>query len=152
MIYSLPLSLTASLLPCLSASLPTSLLSYLRPCLRPSLPAPPSLPPSLHLSHSLSLSLPPILPPLSLRHTISVPFSLFFPTVLCSSTPLFLHVIARHSFLTHSFMLIKSHMDSVMTICTYSHERRRYLCYTKQLSGWARITESVLLSDCCFSA
>ena len=24
-------------------------------------------------------------------------------------------------------------MDSVMAICTYLHERRRYLCHTKQL-------------------
>ncbi|KAK2174174.1 hypothetical protein NP493_820g01045 [Ridgeia piscesae] len=111
----------------------------------------PSLP--LSISLSLTLSLPPILLPLPLRHTISTPFTLFFPTLLCSSTPLFLDVIARHSFLTHSFILVKSHMDSVMTICTYSHERRSYLCYTKQLSGWATITESVLLSDCinCYS-
>ncbi|KAK2173335.1 hypothetical protein NP493_884g04006 [Ridgeia piscesae] len=58
--------------------------------------SPPSLPPSI--PSSLSLPLPPILPPLSLHHTISIPFSLFFPTLLCSSTPLFLHVFARHSF------------------------------------------------------
>ena len=96
-----------------------SLSSYLHPFLPPSLPPslpltpsssdPPSsvssipsyLPSSLPLS--LSLPLPPILPPLSLRHTISIPFSLFFPTLLCSSTPLFLHVFARHSFFgTHS--------------------------------------------------
>ncbi|KAK2173443.1 hypothetical protein NP493_873g00011 [Ridgeia piscesae] len=59
------------------ASLPTSIPSYLLP----------------------SLSLPPILPPLSRRNTISIPFSLFFPTFLCSSTPLFLQVFALHSFL-----------------------------------------------------
>ncbi|KAK2172993.1 hypothetical protein NP493_913g02072 [Ridgeia piscesae] len=58
----------------------------------PSLPPPslpPSLLPSLHLS--ISLPLPPILPHLSLRHTISIPFSLFFPNLLCLSTSLFLH-------------------------------------------------------------
>ncbi|KAK2159499.1 hypothetical protein NP493_1714g00001 [Ridgeia piscesae] len=50
-------------------------------------PPPPSLPPPL----------PPLLfPPLSLRHTISIPFSLFFfPLFFCSSTPPFLHVFAR---------------------------------------------------------
>ncbi|KAK2161378.1 hypothetical protein NP493_1588g00050 [Ridgeia piscesae] len=101
-----------------SPSLPTSLPSF--------------LPPSLPLS--LSLPLPPILPPLSLRHTIYIPFSLFFPTLLCTSTPLFLHVFARHSFCcTHSLILVKAHMDSVMAICTYLHERRSYLCHTKQL-------------------
>ena len=90
------------------------------------------LPPSLPLS--LSLHLLPILPPLSLRHTISIQFSLFFPTRLCTSTPLFRHVFARHSFLcTHSLILIKAHMDSVMASCTYLHERRSYLCHTKQL-------------------
>ena len=109
--YSLPLSLSPP-------SLPTSTSSYL-PSFRPP---------------SLSLPLPLILPHLSLRHTISIPFSLFFPTLLCSSTPLFLHVFARHSlFGTHSLILIKAHMDSVMAICTYLHERRSYLCHTKQL-------------------
>ena len=73
--YSLPLSLSPP-------SLPTSIPSY--------------LPSFLPLSFSLPLI--PILPPLSLRHTISIPFSLFFPTLLCSSSPLFLHVFARHSF------------------------------------------------------
>ena len=108
--YSLPLSLSPP-------SLPTSIPSY--------------LPASLSLS--LSLPLPPILPPLSLCHTISIQFSLFFPTLLCSSTSLFLHVFARHSFFTHSLILIKAHMDSVMATCTYLHERRSYLCHTKQL-------------------
>ena len=62
-------------------------------------PLPLSLsPPSLPTSIPSSLPLPPILPPLSLRHTISIPFSLFFPTLLWLSTPLFLHVFARHSF------------------------------------------------------
>ena len=77
--------------------------SYLSPSPVPlflplSLPMPPFLPPSLLPSLPPSIPLPPILPPLSLRHTISIPFSLFFPTLLCSSTPLFLHVFARQSF------------------------------------------------------
>ena len=122
--YSLPLSLNPP-------SLPTSIPSYL---------------PSF-LPLSLSLPLTPILPPLSLRHTISIPFSLFFPTLLCSSTPLFLHVFARHSFFcTHSLILIKAHMDSVMAICTYLHERRSYLCHTKQLCNTCHA--SLTLSQC----
>ncbi|KAK2191226.1 hypothetical protein NP493_55g04008 [Ridgeia piscesae] len=69
-----------------------------------------------------------------MRHTIiTIPFFIFFPTLLYSSTPLFLHVFARHSFFTHSLILKKSHMDSVMVMCTYSRERRSSLCYTKQL-------------------
>ena len=95
---------------------------------------PPSLPqPSLPLFFPLTPSSSD--PPSSaLRQTISVPFSLFFPTLPCSSTPLFLHVFARHSvFCTHSLILIKAHMDMVMAICTYLHERRSYLSHTKQL-------------------
>ena len=102
--YSLPLSLSPP-------SLPTSIPSF--------------LPPSLTLT-------PSSFDPLS--HTISIPFSLFFPTLLCSSTPLFLQVFARHSFCcTHSLILIKAHIHSVMAICTYLHERRSYFCHTRQL-------------------
>ena len=143
MITLSPLSLPPSLRPLtyhsyLRPPIPTSLSPSLPLSLPPCLPA--SLPPCLHPSLSLSpsLFLPPILPPLSLRHTISNPFPLFFPTLLYSSTSLFLHVFARHSFLTHSVILIKSHMDSVMAICAYSHECRSYLCYTKQVYNTCR--------------
>ena len=88
---SLSLSRSLSFLP----SPPFLPLSITRPSLSTSIPSYTSLPTSL----PPSLPLPPILPPPSLRHTISIPFSLFFPTLLCSSTPLFLLVFARHFFL-----------------------------------------------------
>ena len=75
---------------------------------------------------SLSLPLPPILPPLC--HTISIPFSLFFPTLLCSSTPLFLHVFDRHSFLVPilSFSLRRTWIQSWLFAHNYTNVEAIY--------------------------
>ncbi|KAK2186840.1 hypothetical protein NP493_187g02007 [Ridgeia piscesae] len=88
--------------------------------------SPPSLPTSI--PSSLSLPLPPILPPLLLRHTISIQFSLFFPTLLCSSTPLFLHVFARHSFfvLVLSFSLRRTWIRSWLFAHIYTNVEAIY--------------------------
>ncbi len=92
----------------------------------------PYLPTSIPLSHSLPL--PPILPPLSLRHTVSIPFSLFFPTLLCSSTPLFLRVFARHSFFVPilSFSLRRTWIQSWLFAHIYTNVEAIYalLCNT----------------------
>ena len=104
--YSLPLSLSPP-------SLPTSIPSYLPPShslfLRSSL---------LCLCVTLYLS----------RFPYSFPL---FSARLHPSSSTFSP--ATRFFGTHSLILIKAHMDSVMAICTYLHERRSYLCHTKQL-------------------
>ena len=107
------------------------------------------LPPSLP-QPSLSSYLPPFLPPsLSPSHSIflrssllclcvtlylsSFPYSfLLFSARLHPSSSTF-SPATRFFFGTHSLILIKAHMDSVMASCTYLHERRSYLCHTKQL-------------------
>ncbi|KAK2185964.1 hypothetical protein NP493_218g04026 [Ridgeia piscesae] len=99
-----------------------------------SLPIPSFLPPSLLPTLPPSLPLPPILAPLSLRHTISIPFSLFFPTLLYSSTP----SSSSFSLATRFFLPILSFSLCRTWIRSWlfahdAHERRSYLCHTKQL-------------------
>ena len=104
--YSLPLSLSPP-------SLPTSLPSSLHPSLTPSSSDPPS---------SVSAS-----------HYIYPVFLILSHSSLLVYTPLPPRFRPPLVFCTHSLILIKAHMDSVMAICTYLHERRSYLCHTKQL-------------------
>ncbi|KAK2182725.1 hypothetical protein NP493_340g03076 [Ridgeia piscesae] len=106
----------------------TAVLKYLNHYSLPLYLSPPSLHTSVPSSLPLSLPLPPILPPLSLRHIISIPFSLFFPTLLCSSTPLFLHVFARHSFFVpiFSFSLRRTWIRSWLFAHIYTNVEASY--------------------------
>ena len=127
---SLALSLSLSLLPSLPTSLPhPSLSSYLYPFLYLPSYLPPSYPPS------------PLLPFLLLRSSLLclcvtlylTHFPYFFPLFSDRLHPSSSSFSPSTRFFTHSLILIQSHMDSVMAICTYAHERRSYLCHTKQL-------------------
>ena len=123
--YSLPLSLSP---PSLPTSVPTSLLSFL----------PTSLHPSLHpsLPHSLTPLTPSSSDPpssVSASHYIYPVFLILSHSSLLVYTPLPPRFRPPLVFCTHSLILIKAHMDSVMAICTHLHERRSYLCHTKQL-------------------
>ena len=110
--YFLPLSLSI-------LSLPTSIPSYLPFFLLPSLPLTPSSPD----------------PPssVSASHYIYPVFLILSHSSLLVYNPLPPRFRPPLVFCTHSLILIKAHMDSVMAICTYLHERRSYLCPTKQL-------------------
>ena len=115
--YSLPLSLSNPSLP------QPSLSSYLHPFL------PPFLPPSLPLTPSSSD------PPssVSASHYIYPVFLILPHSSLIVYTPLPPRFRPPLVFCNRSLILIKAHMDSVMAICTYLHERRSYLSRTKQL-------------------
>ena len=93
--------------------------------------------PPLSLSVSLSVSHPLFFPPTSVsashykNYLSHFPYS--FPLFSARLHPSFCTFSPATRFYTHSLILITAHMDSVMAICTYLHERRSYLCHTKQL-------------------
>ena len=111
--YSVPLSLSPPSLP--TSTLPTSLPSS----------------PSLYIPLTASSSDPPS--SVSASHYIYPVFLILSHSSLLVYTLLPPRFRPPLVFCTHSLILIKAHMDSVMAICTYLHERRSYLCHTKQL-------------------
>ena len=129
---SLSLSLSLSLLPSLPlppTSLPhPSLSSYFYPSYSP---LPTSLPPSLPPSFPPSSSDPPS--SVSASHYICLIFLILSHSSLLVYTPLHPRFRPPLVFLPILSFSFKSHVDSVMGICTYAHERRSYLCHTKQL-------------------